>query len=49
MCTISKIKHTYIAGVTVSRLDKRLECFCKPEACHGDVLADYLNSWDDGK
>ncbi|UPR31029.1 DUF4326 domain-containing protein [Vibrio crassostreae] len=28
---------------------KRLGCFCKPEACHGDVLADYLNSWDDGK
>ncbi|MBF0192562.1 MAG: DUF4326 domain-containing protein [Magnetococcales bacterium] len=28
---------------------KRLGCFCKPEACHGDVLANYLNSWDDGK
>jgi hypothetical protein len=28
---------------------KRLGCFCKPESCHGDVLADYLNSWDDGK
>jgi len=28
---------------------KRLGCFCKPEACHGDVLADYLNSWDDGR
>lgn len=27
---------------------KRLGCFCKPDACHGDVLADYLNSWDDG-
>lgn len=27
---------------------KRLGCFCKPEACHGDVLADFLNSWDDG-
>ncbi|MCW8880408.1 MAG: DUF4326 domain-containing protein [Kangiellaceae bacterium] len=27
---------------------KRLGCFCKPSACHGDVLADYLNSWDDG-
>ena len=26
---------------------KRLGCFCKPEACHGDVLADFLNSWDD--
>ncbi len=28
---------------------KRLGCFCKPEACHGDILANYLNSWDDGK
>jgi len=27
---------------------KRLGCFCKPYACHGDVLADFLNSWDDG-
>ncbi|CEO39119.1 DUF4326 domain-containing protein [Photobacterium kishitanii] len=28
---------------------KRLGCYCKPEACHGDVLADYLNSYDDGE
>ena len=28
---------------------KRLGCFCKPQACHGDVLVDFLNSWDDGK
>lgn len=28
---------------------KRLGCFCKPQACHGDILADYLNQWDDGK
>lgn len=28
---------------------KRLGCFCKPEACHGDVLADFLNSLDDGE
>ena len=28
---------------------KRLGCFCKPQACHGDVLAEYLNSYDDGK
>lgn len=28
---------------------KRLGCFCKPAACHGDVLADFLNRWDDGK
>lgn len=28
---------------------KRLGCFCKPSNCHGDVLADYLNSLDDNK
>ncbi len=28
---------------------KRLGCFCKPDACHGDVLADFLNKWDDGE
>jgi|SRR5690625_1674275 len=28
---------------------KRLGCFCKPLACHADVLADFLNAWDDGK
>lgn len=28
---------------------KRLGCFCKPQSCHGDVLADFLNAWDDGK
>lgn len=28
---------------------KRLGCFCKPQACHGDVLAEFLNSWDDGE
>lgn len=27
---------------------KRLGCFCKPQSCHGDVLAEFLNSWDDG-
>lgn len=28
---------------------KRLGCFCKPSSCHGDVLANFLNSQDDGK
>jgi len=27
---------------------KTLGCFCKPAACHGDILADFLNTWDDG-
>lgn len=28
---------------------KRLGCFCKPDTCHGDVLADFLNEWDNGE
>jgi hypothetical protein len=26
--------------------DKTLGCFCKPLACHGDVIAEYLNNLD---
>lgn len=26
---------------------KILGCFCKPHTCHGDVIADYLNSLTD--
>jgi len=28
---------------------KKLGCFCKPDLCHGDILADFLNEYDDGK
>lgn len=28
---------------------KTLGCFCSPAPCHGDVLAEYLNSYDDGQ
>lgn len=27
---------------------KRLGCHCKPFSCHGDILADFVNSQDDG-
>lgn len=23
--------------------DKTLACFCKPDACHGDIIAEWLN------
>lgn len=26
---------------------KRLGCFCKPGPCHGDIIADYLNSLEE--
>lgn len=25
---------------------KRLGCFCRPKACHGDVIADWLNKME---
>lgn len=28
---------------------KRIACHCKPAACHGDIIAEFLNSQDDGK
>lgn len=28
---------------------KRLGCYCAPAACHGDILAEFLNGFDDGK
>nr|WP_319536142.1 DUF4326 domain-containing protein [uncultured Vibrio sp.] len=30
-------------------MGKRLGCFCKPDDCHGDIIAEFLNSYDDGK
>jgi len=27
---------------------KQLGCHCKPMSCHGDVLVEFLNSYDDG-
>lgn len=24
--------------------NKRLGCFCKPNACHGDIISEYLNN-----
>jgi len=26
---------------------KTLGCFCKPNACHGDIIVEYLNSIED--
>lgn len=28
---------------------KVLGCHCKPYACHGDIISDYINGLDDGK
>lgn len=28
---------------------KKLGCFCKPHNCHGDIIAEYLNTLEDAK
>ncbi len=45
-------KETYINNPSKlkelkSLKNKRLGCHCKPAACHGDVIAEFLNSLDD--
>ena len=35
---LSRASHLQLIG---------LECHCKPEPCHGDILVEYLNSLDD--
>lgn len=46
-------EHNLLLKVDVNKVyelsGKRLGCFCKPKPCHGDIIADFLNSWDDGK
>lgn len=33
-----------VASEIIKLKNKKLGCFCKPLACHGDVIADYVNS-----
>jgi len=53
---IAKFKYDFERGFlkkkkeeALSMMGKKLGCFCKPMACHGDVIAGYLNSYDDGE
>jgi hypothetical protein len=53
---IRKFQYDFERGFLKSRKDdvlklkgKILGCHCKPAACHGDVIANYLNSLDDGE
>ena len=54
---IRKYKYDFDHGMFINKkksdvyklLGKRLGCFCKPANCHGDVLAEYLNNYDDGR
>ena len=49
---ISRYRHLFNARIQTDpefrrRIEtlrgKRLGCFCKPDACHGDVIAEYLD------
>lgn len=52
---ISKFKYDFDKDILMKAkksearnlIGKRLGCFCKPHDCHGDVIANYLNSLDD--
>lgn len=53
---IRKYKYDFDRGFLKSNKEELLKlkgkilgCHCKPSACHGDILADYLNTYDDGK
>lgn len=56
---IRKFKYDFDNGLLKASADleanishlrgKQIACHCKPAACHGDVIAAYLNSQDDGK
>ncbi len=53
---IRKYKYDFDRGFLKSSKEDALKlkgrvlgCHCKPMACHGDVIAEYLNSLDDGK
>lgn len=39
----------FTKGDLMTLRGKRLGCHCKPSSCHGDVLASYVNSTDDGR
>jgi hypothetical protein len=39
-------KDSDFKGRVLALKGKRLGCFCKPKACHGDVIADWLNKME---
>lgn len=53
---IAKFKYDFERGFlkknkedALTLIGKKLGCFCKPQSCHGDVIAEFLNSYDDGR
>lgn len=37
------LRDPIFAAAVLDLRDKKLGCFCKPLACHGEVIAEYLN------
>ena len=48
-CITSKSWARPVFDVSGGELQVWNRSFCKPLTCHGDTLAEYWNSWDDGK
>ena len=39
-------KHSEFRRRVLELKGKKLGCFCKPKACHGDVIAEWLNKME---
>jgi hypothetical protein len=39
----TRIQDTQFRKAVLQLKDKRLGCFCKPLACHGDIICEYIN------
>jgi len=40
----TKIQDSTFRTKVLQLKDKKLGCFCKPEACHGDIIAHWIDS-----
>jgi len=43
---IEKIKNEKLYDELLKLKGKKLGCWCKPGACHGDILVDLINNFD---
>lgn len=42
----NKLKDKRFCDNVLALKDKSIGCYCKPDDCHGDVIAEYLNGLD---
>ena len=41
-----RVKEPEFLKAVLSLKGKRLGCFCKPLACHGDIIKEFLDNWE---